>query len=58
MLKNLYEKQDNRTFSSTNNIYKHINQYPTDVFNHYKLNKTHNVKKTYYKSNNDVSINE
>ena len=38
---NLYKKQDNRTFNNTNNIYKHINQYSTDVFNNYKINKTH-----------------
>ena len=37
--------------------YKHINQYSTDVFNSYKVNKTHNVKKTYFNSINDVVIN-
>ena len=52
---NLYKRSDNRT---PNNIYKHINQYPTDVFNSYKINKTHNVKKTYYNSNNGVFINK
>ena len=55
---NLYMKQDSRTFNNTNNIYKHINQYSTDVFNNYKINKTHNVKKTYYNSNNGVFINK
>ena len=44
--------------SITNNIYKHINQYPTDVFNNYKLNTTHNVKNTYYDCANDVVINK
>ena len=36
---NLHKKQDNRTFSNTNNIHKHINQYTTDVFTSYKINK-------------------
>ena len=30
---NMYKKQDNITFNNTSNIYKHINQYSTDVFN-------------------------
>ena len=30
---NLYKRSENRTFNNTNNIYKHINQYSTDVFN-------------------------
>ena len=55
---NLYKKQDNRTFNHRNNIYKHINQYSTDVFNNCKINKTHNVKKTQYNPNNDVFINK
>ena len=28
------------------------------MLNNYKINKTHNVKKTYYNSNNDVFINK
>ena len=28
------------------------------MFNNYKINKTHNVKKTYYNSNNDVFIHK
>ena len=48
MLAIIYKRYDNRTCNNTNNIYKHINQYSTDVFNNYKINKTHNVKKTYY----------
>ena len=36
----LYKKQGNRTFNNTNNIYKHINQYSTDVFNNYKIKNT------------------
>ena len=28
----LYKRSDNRTFNNTSNIYKHINQYSTDVF--------------------------
>ena len=55
---NLYKKQGSRTFNNTSNIYKHANQYSTDVFNNYKINKTHNVKKTYYNSNNDVFIHK
>ena len=58
MLKINYKKQDSRTSNNTNNIYKHINQYPTDVFNNYKVYKTHNVKKTCYNSNIDVFINK
>ena len=34
---NLYKKQGSRTFNNTNNIYKHINQYSTDVFNNYRI---------------------
>ena len=44
--------------SITQVTYTHINQYSTDVFNSYKVNKTHDVKKTYYNSNNDVFINK
>ena len=55
---NLYKKQDNRIFNNTNNNHKHINQYSTDVFNNYKIHKTHNVKKTYYNSQHDVFINK
>ena len=54
----LYKRPDNRTFDNTNNMYKHINQYSTDVFNNYKMNKTHNVKKTNYNLTNDVSSNK
>ena len=43
---NPYEGSDNIVFN-TNNIYKHTNQYPTDVFNSYNINKhivkTHNI---------------
>ena len=53
---NLLKKQDSITCNNTNNIYKHINQYSTDVFNNCKINKTHHVKKTYYNYNNDVFI--
>ena len=55
---NLYKKQDSRTFNNTNNIYKRINQYPTDVFNNYKIHKSLNLKKTYYNSQHDVFINK
>ena len=59
MLKNnLYKGQYNRTFNNINNIYKHINQHSTDVFNNYKINKTHNVKNASYNSNDDVFINK
>ena len=34
----IYKKQDSRTFNNTKTIYKHINQYSTDVFNNYKIN--------------------
>ena len=53
----IYLISGNRTFNSPSNTYTHINQYSTDVFNNYKINKTHNVKKTYYKFTNDVVIN-
>ena len=55
---NLNKKQDSKTFNDTNKLYKHINQYSTDVFNNYKINKTQNVNKTYYNYNNDVFINK
>ena len=42
---NLYKEQGNRTFNNTGNMYKHINQYSTDVFNSFKISKTHIVKK-------------
>ena len=51
---NPYNEQGNITFNNTNNIYKHINQYSTDVFNGCKINTTHNVKKTYYNYTNGV----
>ena len=53
----LYKRSGNRTSNNTINIYKHINQYATDVFNNCKVNTTHGVKKTYYNYNNDVFIN-
>ena len=53
---NLYKKQDNRTCNNTNNMYKHINQYSTDVFNNYKINKTQHVTKTQYNFNNGVFL--
>ena len=55
---NLYKRSDNKTFNNTNNIYKHINQYKSDVFNNGKMNKTHIAKKTYYNYNIDVFINK
>ena len=55
---NLYKRYDNRISNNTNNIYKHLNQYSTGAFNDYKINKTHNVKKTYYNVTNDVVINK
>ena len=55
---NIYKISDNRTYNNTNNIHTHINQYSTDVFNNYKINKTHNVKKTYYNFNDDITLNK
>ena len=54
---NLYKRFDNIMFNNTRSMYKHINQYPTDVFNNYKINKTHNVKKTCYNFIYGVVIN-
>ena len=54
----LFKRSDNRTFNNTNNIYKHINQYSTDVFTNYKINKTHNVQKTFYIFTHDVVISK
>ena len=54
---NLYKKQDSRISHNTNNMCKRTNQYSTDAFNSYRINTAHNVKKTYYNSNNDVFIN-
>ena len=44
--------------SITQITHKHINQHSTDVFNSYKINKTHNVKKTCYNFTNGVVINK
>ena len=55
---NLYKRSDNRTFNNTNNVYKHINQYSTDVFNNYKINRTHSLKKTYYNFNDGMTLNK
>ena len=55
---NLYNKQANRTFNNTNNIYKRINNYSNDVTNNFNINKVSNVKKTYYNFTNDVFINK
>ena len=35
-----------------------MNQYSTDAFNDYKINKTHNAKKTYDNCINGVAINK
>ena len=53
---NMYKRSDNRTFNNTSNIHKHMNTYSTDVFNNYKINKTHNAKKTYYNFNGDITL--
>ena len=55
---NLYKRPDNRTFNNAANRYKHINQYSTDVFNNYRINRTPTVKKTYYIFTNDVAVNK
>ena len=55
---NIYKIYDNRTFNNTSNIYKHINQYSTDVFNNYRANNTPNVKKPYSIFTNGVAINK
>ena len=58
MLKTIYTRNKIIEHSITQITYKHINRYSTDVFNTYKINKTHNVKKTYFKSNNGVFLNK
>ena len=55
---NLYRRSDNRTFNITNNIYKQINQYSTDVTNNYKIDIINNVKKTSYNFNGDITLNK
>ena len=55
---NLYKRPDNRISNNTNTMYKHINQYSTDATHNYKINKTHNVKKTNYMFTNHVAINK
>ena len=57
-MKIIYIKNKIAEHSITQITYKHINQYSADVFNSYKINKTHNVKKTYYNSDSDVFINK
>ena len=54
----MHKKQYTRTCNNTNNIYKHINQYSTDVFNNYKITKTHNAKNTYYNFNDGITLNK
>ena len=49
----LYTKLDNITFNNANNTYN-----STDVFNNSEINKTHNVKKTYYNYNSDAFVNK
>ena len=39
MLKITSKRSGNIAFNNTNNIYKHLKQYSTDVFNNYKINK-------------------
>ena len=58
MLKIIYIKDPVIEHSITQITYKQINKYKSYVFNNYKINKAHNVKKTYYKYNNDVFINK
>ena len=57
MFKKVYLKDLIIEHSMTQITYKHINQYSTDVFNNYKINQTHNVKKTYYNFNDDITLN-
>ena len=56
MLKIIYIKDLIIEHTITQITYKHINKYSTDVFNNYKVNKTHNVKKAYHNFINDVAI--
>ena len=58
MLKIIYIRNKIVEHSITQITYKHISQYSTDVFNNYKINKTHNVSKPYYNYDNDVFINK
>ena len=58
MLEIIYIKDLVIEYPITQITHKHINQYSIDVFNNYKINKKHNVKKTYYNFTNDVAINE
>ena len=46
------------SWTAYKSIYKHINQYSTDVTNNYNINKTHNVKNTYYNFTNEGSDRE
>ena len=54
----IYKIYDNRVFNNTNNTYKHVNQYSTDVFNNYTTNKSHNVNNTNCNFINDVVMNK
>ena len=58
ILKIIYTKYDNIIFNSTNNIYKHINNYNNDLTNSYKIVNINNVKKTYYNFNDGSTINK
>ena len=44
-------------FNSTNNIAKCIINYSDDATNNYKINKIHNVKKTYRNPNDYIKQN-
>ena len=44
--------------SITQITYNHINNYSNDVTNNYKINKVHNLKKTYYNLNDDITPNK
>ena len=55
---NFYKKYDNRTFNNTNNVYKNIKAFNTEVVNTYKINKHLNLKKTYYNINDNIVIHK
>ena len=55
---NLYKRFGNIMFNSTNNMYKYINQYSTDVTDNYNSSKINNANKTYYNFNDNITLNK
>ena len=58
MVKIIYVRDLIVEHSITQITYKHVNQYSADVFDNYKINEAHDVKKAHYNFSNGVAINK